>query len=323
MTVFTSLVNPRTLLTASTASLLAIAPLSGLLSFADGMLMPLRPVTGNSQPSSDFGLRSGGASAQPSGYPFSTSTGSTGGATTPVQANSGYPFYSTPAATYSTPVAANPSYYNTPNTSYNTPASTTTLTGNVSSIPAGQNFTIRLNDSVSTQTNRIGDAISATLDAPIAVGGQVLVPAGSDVMGSVTHVSDAGHFGRHGEIEIRFHSIRTPNGETLGIDGGVITNNGTSILKGDTYKMDIVKGVGIAVLGTGLGAVGGTAVGGILGVTGTGAAIGTAVGAVGGLGYATARRGKSVDLGKGTHLNIKLDHPSTIANSAANQRYGY
>jgi outer membrane lipoprotein SlyB len=77
-------------------------------------------------------------------------------------------------------------------------------------------------------------------------------------------------------------------------------------------------------LGTGLGAVGGTAVGGLLGVTGTGAAVGTAVGAVGGLGYAAARRGKSVDLSKGTHLNIKLDHPSTIATGGNNQqRYSY
>ena len=64
---------------------------------------------------------------------------------------------------------------------------------------------------------------------------------------------------RSGEIEIRFYSLRAPNGETMSIDGGVITNNGTSILKGDTYKMDVVKGVGIALLGTGLGAVGGTA----------------------------------------------------------------
>lgn len=201
---------------------------------------------------------------------------------------------------------------NTANTNSDLPA----LRANVSAIPAGQALLISLNEPVSSQTARVGDSIEATLAAPILVEGRTVVPAGSEVRGTVTHVSEASRLGKHGEVEVRFLSIQKPSGENIPMEATVVTTNGTPILKGDTYKMDVAKGVGIAALGTGIGAVGGTAVGGLLGVAGTGAAVGTAVGAGVGIGYAVGRKGRSVDLAKGTHLSIKLTQPATIVGSA-------
>lgn len=189
------------------------------------------------------------------------------------------------------------------------------LSGRVSYIPAGESFTIRLNQIASTQTSRLGDPVSATLDAPIVVNGVEAVPAGSAVDGTITAISSATRVGKHGEMELRFLTLTKPNGEKVSIDGSVVTTNGTPVLKGDTYTLDVLKGAGIVVGGTVLGAVGGTAVGGIVGAAGAGAALGTAVGAAAGIGLAIARKGKSVDLPQGTRLRIKLDQPATITSS--------
>jgi hypothetical protein len=209
---------------------------------------------------------------------------------------------------------------NPPATAYGTSSggygSSAPLSGRVSFIPSGESFTVRMNELASSQTARVGDAISATLDSPIMVNGSEAVPAGSSVDGSVLYVSPASRVGKHGELEVRFMTITKPNGEKVAIDGGVVTTNGTTVLKGDTYKMDILKGVGIAGGTTLVGAVGGTAVGGLLGVAGTGAAIGTAVGGVAGVGLALARKGRGVDLPKGTRLKVKLAQPASVASSS-------
>lgn len=271
--------------------LVALALLSSLLipsvSYADGLL-PLRPVSGNESAgslNSDLSLR--GTSSNPYATPISQTV------TTPIS-NNASPYSSNPYASYNT---------------------SPTLQGTVTAIPKGQNLTIRLNEPVSSQTARIGDDVSATLEAPIVVNGQVLVPAGSEVSGNVTSVSEAGRLGRHGELGVKFYTVRTPNGETVSINGAIAASDEDGVLKGDTYLMDIAKGAGIALLGTGLGAVGGTAVGGIVGAAGSGAAIGTAIGAVAGIGYAAARQGKSVNLAKGTRLDVNLESDATLTGS--------
>jgi hypothetical protein len=252
--------------------------------------------------------------------------------------NSGYwasPAVSTPAATTNTsdywasPTTApnsgtvantsatttsNPSgYWGTPALQpINTTSGYQPLQANVTYIPKGETFTIQLNDAISTQTAHVGDAVRATLDAPIYLNGQQVAPAGSEVSGTVTRVSPASRFGKHGEMELRMMSLRKPSGERVALEGSVVTQDGNPLLRGDTYPMDVLKGVGIAVGGTALGAVSGLAIGGIIGAAGSGAAVGTAVGAAAGIGYAAARKGKSVDLQNGTRLRIKLDQPAAI-----------
>lgn len=198
---------------------------------------------------------------------------------------------------------------------YDATSSYQPLQANITYIPKGETFTLQLNDPISTQTARVGDAVRATLDAPIYVNGVQVAPAGSDVSGTVTRVSPATRFGKHGEMELKFMSLRKPSGERVALEGSVVTQDGNPLLRGDTYGMDVLKGVGIAVGGTALGAVGGTAIGGIIGAAGSGAAVGTAIGAAAGIGYAAARKGKSVDLQNGSRLRIKLDQPAAIGSA--------
>jgi hypothetical protein len=178
------------------------------------------------------------------------------------------------------------------------------LRGKVSAIPKGTMMMVRMDQPISSFTSNVGDAISATLESDVFVNDEVLVPAGSEVIGQVTGVSKSGKLGKHGEIDIRFFSLKSPDGVVIPIRAHIVTKDETGILKGNTYTQDVLKGVGTAVGGTAIGAVLGTASGAILGSVGTGAAMGTALGGVGGIGYALMRQGKDVTLPSGSRVSI-------------------
>ncbi|MBX2860625.1 MAG: hypothetical protein KTR14_05290 [Vampirovibrio sp.] len=186
------------------------------------------------------------------------------------------------------------------------------LRGRISTIPKGTTLMIKLDQPVSSSASRLGDEITATLDNDLYINESLVLPAGSEVVGQVASVVPPLRGGRHGEIDIRFFNAKTPTGVAVPLQAHVVTQDDTGILKGDTYKMDLAKGIGIAAGGTGVGALFGTALGGILGVAGTGAAFGTAVGGIAGLSYALARKGKDVMIPSNTRLSIAVDHSVSV-----------
>ena len=175
-------------------------------------------------------------------------------------------------------------------------ASSTTVAGLDSSLPTyksglsvlggGEIINIRLNESISSQTLSVGEPITATVESPLVKNGQIILPSGSELSGNVLAVRPARRVGQHGELDIRFYTATAPNGQRTSLNAVVVTKSGDATMKGDTYRMDVAKGLGIAVGGTAAGAVAGTAVGGLLSVAGTGAAVGTAIGGAAGVGYA-------------------------------------
>ena len=195
------------------------------------------------------------------------------------------------------------------------PAASTTLAGLDSSLPTyksglsvlggGEIINIRLNESISSQTLNVGETITATVESPLVKNGQIILPSGSELSGNVLAVRPARRVGQHGELDIRFYTATAPNGQRTSLNAVVVTKSGDATMKGDTYGMDVAKGLGIAVGGTAAGAVAGTAVGGLLSVAGTGAAVGTAIGGAAGVGYALARKGKAVELPKGSYLQVR------------------
>ena len=58
-------------------------------------------------------------------------------------------------------------------------------TPNMVEIPSGTSISIRLNQSLSTATNRRGETFSATLATPVVVDGQTVIPTGAEVKGVV------------------------------------------------------------------------------------------------------------------------------------------
>jgi hypothetical protein len=190
----------------------------------------------------------------------------------------------------------------------------TVLKGRLASVPKGTLLTIHTDQPITTYAAHVGDPITATLENDVYVNDAVAIPAGSQVLGQVASVNSASHLGKHGDIDVRFDSIKLPDGRVVAINAHIVTKDQTGVLKGDTYAMDIAKGVGIATGATGVGTLMGTAAGGLLGSVGTGALFGLGVGALGGMGYALARKGKEVIVPAGSRLSVMVDTPVTVNN---------
>lgn len=189
-----------------------------------------------------------------------------------------------------------------------------TIYGRVASIPKGTVLTVTVESPISSLTGRMGDAVNAVVENDIYVNDAVVVPAGSQVLGEVVSVTPAGHVGRHGVLDVRFSSIKLPNGHAMPIIAHIVTGDESGVLKGDSFLTDMAKGVGISATGAGVGTLMGTAAGSLLGSVGTGAVFGLGVGALGGMGYALARKGKEVIIPSGSRLGVRIDTATTVSN---------
>ncbi|HXB21998.1 MAG TPA: hypothetical protein VNV88_11485, partial [Candidatus Solibacter sp.] len=136
-----------------------------------------------------------------------------------------------------------------------------------SSIPSGTPITVRINEDLSSETARTGDAFTGVLAQPMVVNGSTRFPRGAAVSGQVLSAKKSGRLSDPGVLELTLISIN-----------GISVSSQPFLIKGHSHtKSNIVKIGG----GTAAGAI----IGGIAG-GGKGAAIGAGVGA--GAGTATA-----------------------------------
>jgi hypothetical protein len=147
-------------------------------------------------------------------------------------------------------------------------------------VPAGTLLTVRLIDNIDVSTTATGQKFRASLDDPLMMGGDVVIPRGADAVVQVTRVSQGGNMKGSDEISLKLNSIVV---------------NGRSFQVVSSYAAEKTKGEGKPALrktfgGAGLGAAIGAIAGG-----GKGAAIGALVG--GGTGAVVAASSK-------THLKL-------------------
>ena len=161
-------------------------------------------------------------------------------------------------------------------------------------VPSGTELDVRLEQALSSDTNRVEDRFEATTVVDLREGGRVLIPAGSRVRGVVTAVRDAGRVERKGELQLSFDQI-TINGRNHPIRGTV-----TQALESGGYKDDAGK--------IGTGAAVGAIIGGILGGV-KGAITGILIG---GGGVVAATEGENVNLAAGTILRMRLDQDLNV-----------
>lgn len=191
------------------------------------------------------------------------------------------------------------------------------LQGYVVTAPPGTVVSATMSSPISSDFARVGDRFNATLGAPIASGGNVILPAGSQMEGQVVMVKPAGRAGKNGELEVRFTSAMLPNGQRVPLSARVQTEDGTGIIKGGSTAGRFGRAAVTTGVGAGLGAALGTAMGPLSGGgVGRGAIYGTALGAgMGALGSAV-QKGKAAVIESGEPLNIVLDQPLTTSPSA-------
>jgi len=202
--------------------------------------------------------------------------------------------------------------YNVPANNNAAASNPAVLKGILTTVPVGTSFEIITNSSISTKTSHVGDMFTATLNQPISVSGDVVIPAGSEVFGQVTYSEDAGRVGRNAIMEIKFTSVKPPFGRKVPMMGKIITKDGTGVLRGGSLKSQIIKNTSAVAVTTTGGLVAGLGIGAIAGETGIGTAVGSSVGGVFGLGYIIYRKGKTVELPTGTKMIVTLEQPLTV-----------
>jgi hypothetical protein len=91
----------------------------------------------------------------------------------------------------------------------------------------GTTIRARLLDRLSTAYNNQGDKFRATVASDVLQGGEVLIPAGSEIEGSVAQVS-TGHFAGHGSILLRPQTVTLSNGSKFQLFAEVDSTPGSN-----------------------------------------------------------------------------------------------
>jgi hypothetical protein len=164
-------------------------------------------------------------------------------------------------------------------------------------IPAGTALRLELKSAVGSDSSRVEDAVRASLRQPVSVNGSVVLPAGTDLAGSVVAAERSGRVKGRARVAYRFSSLNY-GGERYDIRTAQLTHVAPATKGEDAKKI-------------GIGAGAGAAVGAILG-GGSGAAKGAAIGGAGGTGVVLATRGQEVRRGPGAEVTTRLLEPVTI-----------
>jgi hypothetical protein len=131
-------------------------------------------------------------------------------------------------------------------------------------IPAGTELALDLTSAVASDTSKVEDTVRATLRQPIAVGGREVLPAGTEVVGTVTDADRSGRVKGRAHVSFRFDSLEH-GGTRYDIQTQPISRQAEATKGEDATKIGIGAGAGAAIgalLGGGDGAAKGAAIGG-------------------------------------------------------------
>lgn len=169
--------------------------------------------------------------------------------------------------------------------------------GGTITLPAGTALMIRTLTAIDTERNRIGDPFEATLDEPIVVRDQIVVPRNSKVKGAISHAQESGKFSGQSQLMLELTELNA-NGRSYFLRTSDYSEIGSS--RADQSAKTIG---GTAVIGAVIGAIAGG---------GKGAAIGAASGAAVGTGVQVLTRGEVLYIPAETVLEFRLQSPLTI-----------
>src|SRR3984893_316108 len=164
-------------------------------------------------------------------------------------------------------------------------------------VEPGVQLAIRLVDAIDTEKNKLGETFHATLNSPLSVDGEEVVPAGSDVTGHIVELKSAGKFAGQSVLVLQLDSIAV-GGRTYNIQTDQYKKQGSSRGKNTAEKVG-----GGAIIGGIIGAIAGG---------GKGAAIGAAAGGGVGGGVQAATKSQQIKLPSETVLNFTLQAPVTV-----------
>ena len=164
-------------------------------------------------------------------------------------------------------------------------------------IPAGTEVTVRLIDAVDSEADRLGQTYRASVDQPVVVDGQTIIPRGADATATLIDAKNSGKIEGRTSLTLDLKSI-VVDGQSYDIaTSGVTQESGSR----GARSAKVIGGT--AALGAIIGAIAGGGKGAAIGA-GSGAAVGTAAQVV--------TSGQKVKVPSETRLSFMLQNPLTI-----------
>lgn len=159
-------------------------------------------------------------------------------------------------------------------------------------LPAGTNIVVRMIDGVDSQQNRVGQTFAASLDEPVMLNGNVVIPRGADAVVKLTDSKESGKLTGKTELTLDLVSVKV-NGRMVDINTQTVSRDSSS------------RGARTAKVAGGTAAVG--AIIGAIAGGGKGAAIGAGAGAAAGAGAEVVTKGQRVKIPSETRLTFVMD----------------
>ncbi len=176
-------------------------------------------------------------------------------------------------------------------------------------LPNGSVLAVRINRWLSSDNAAPGSQFTAIVNNDVLAGGQIAIPRGATVDGTVIDAKGAGTLKGRGELVLQLNALEL-GGQRYPLQSDSFTVNG---------RDKAAQSVNSTIIGAGIGALLGAAIG-----RGTGAAIGAGVGGAAGLGSSAASNAGQANLPPEALLHFRLTAPLpvTTVSEAEMQRLG-
>jgi len=164
-------------------------------------------------------------------------------------------------------------------------------------LPSGTQIVVRMIDDVDSERDGVGKTFRASIDEPVVVNGQVMIPRGADVVAKLVDDKQSGKFEGRTVLTLDLMQVQV-NGRMVDINTEEVSQSSGS--RG-SKTAKVVGG------GTALGAIIGALAGG-----GRGAAIGAVSGAAVGGGVQVLTKGQRVRIPSETRLTFTLQQTTPL-----------
>jgi hypothetical protein len=164
-------------------------------------------------------------------------------------------------------------------------------------IPSGTEISVRMIDSIDSDTANEGDEFRASLDQPITIGSDVVVPKGTDAKVKLVEEKESGKVTGRAQLTVQLTSIDL-NGKTVAVNSSDVSE-----ASGSRGERTAKSAAAVGAIGAVIGAIAGG---------GKGAAIGAASGAAAGAGAQVFMKGQRVKIPSETLLTFTTQGPVTL-----------
>jgi len=176
-------------------------------------------------------------------------------------------------------------------------------------IQPGSYITVRVNQELSSNKNRVGDTFTATLEQPLVVNGIVVASPGETVSGRVTEAEKSGRIEGVARLGVQLTELTLVDGQQVPIQSQFIDQVGPGSKGRDAGTI-----AGTTAAGAAIGAAAGW---------GVGAAIGAGAGAAASTIGVLVTRGRPSIIGPEEVLTFRIVQPVSIATVNAPQAFRY